>query len=549
MNNYLSLTKLFMKTIAMSSITDKKKKLVFNILLAIVVLFVFIPFILFSGLFVYTSTVSLKQVGFASIGLELLCIIIGIFTFTFSFNVLLNQLYFSEDIEHILPLPIKQQVVLLAKFTACFIAENIMQFLIILVGIIAYCFALNLSLKNFLISLIGIVTLPIIPMVYCGIISILLMNFTKVIRNKETVRKISIVFLLIIMLLFINSINFLQQFNLEEYIINFALGNHKFLDIMRVIFPHVFLFVDAITRCSVGSLLLYLVANILYIILLLFTGKLFYYDSLIGLTSKNTNSITKISLNNLKHNSIFKAYLFKEFKILFRSPTYFINCLLINVLWPLFVYVIYKISFSKYSLQDIIILSSNKNFLLILTMFVVGVSVIVPALNSIASSSFSREGSSFYFMKYIPVKYSLQWFIKVLVSFIVSFIGINILCLIFYIVIGLPLKNILFLIIISSLCILVVSLLGVLVDSIQPKLIWDDEANSLRENYNTFIVMGFALLLCVIMVLGIFYFNKFGININSINIVLFLILLELNMILFEIGLKYISHNILIQEEL
>ena len=180
MNNYLSLTKLFMKTIAMSSITDKKKKLVFNILLAIVVLFVFIPFILFSGLFVYTSTVSLKQVGFSSIGLELLCIIIGIFTFTFSFNVLLNQLYFSEDIEHILPLPIKQQVVLLAKFTACFIAENIMQFLIILLGIIAYCFALNLSLKNFLISLIGIVTLPIIPMVYCGIISILLILLKRI---------------------------------------------------------------------------------------------------------------------------------------------------------------------------------------------------------------------------------------------------------------------------------------------------------------------------------------------------------------------------------
>lgn len=549
MNSYLALTKLFMKTIAMSTITDKKKKIVFNILLSLVVLFIFIPFVLCCGVFVYSSTATLSEVGYSSIGLEFFCIVLSIFTFTFSFNVLLNQLYFSEDIEHILPLPVKQQVVLLAKFTACFLAENIMQFLLLLVSVLGYCFALNLGIKHVLISLIGIFTLPIIPMVYCGIVSILLMNFTKIIKNKETIRKISIVFMLIVMMLFVNSIGYLQQFDFDKYIVDFALGNHKVLDVMRVIFPHIYLFVDSVTNCSIGSLILYLCANVLYIVVLLLVGKLFYYRSLIGLTSKNTDTVSKYNLRNLKETSVFKAYLSKEFKILFRSPTYFINCILINILWPLFVYIIYKICFSKYSLMQIINYRESNQLFCMLTMFVIGVSIIVPALNSIASSSFSREGSSFYFMKYIPVKYGLQWTIKVITSFIVAFIGINVLSLIFYIIIGLSFIKIIYLILISALCILFVSLLGVLIDSIQPKLIWDDEANSLRENYNTFMVMGFALLISVLLIGGIYFSMVSGISKVFKGIIIIIVLIEMDAIIYKLCLKNISKNIILQEEL
>ena len=497
----------------------------------------------------YSATKSLEEVGYASIGLEFFCIVMSIFTFTFSFNVLLNQLYFSEDIEHILPLPIKQQVVLLSKFTACFIAENIMEFLMLIVSVLGYCLALHLGLKHIIISLVGVLTLPIIPMVYCGVISVILMNFTKVIKNKETIRKISIAFMLVVMLLFVNSIGYLQKFDFDKYIVEFALGNHKVLDVMRIIFPHIYLFVDTVTNCSIGSLILYICANVLYILVLLLVGKLFYYNSLIGLTSKNTDSVSSYNIKNIKENSVFKSYLSKEFKILFRSPTYFINCILINVLWPLFVYIIYKICFSRYNLYSIIAYRNSDVLLYVLTMFVVGVSIIVPALNSISSSSFSREGSSFYFMKYIPVKYGLQWNIKVLTSFIISYVGINVLSLIFYLIIGLSFTKIIFLLLVSALCVLFMSLLGVLIDSIQPKLIWDDEANSLRENYNTFMVMGFALLISVVLIVGIYLSMIHRYNGLPKVLILFVILIEMNAIIYKICINNISKNIISQEEL
>ena len=61
MNSLLSLTKVFLKSLSMSSITDKKKKIIFSSLLAIVLLFIFLPFIFGCEIFVYWMTSSLKE--------------------------------------------------------------------------------------------------------------------------------------------------------------------------------------------------------------------------------------------------------------------------------------------------------------------------------------------------------------------------------------------------------------------------------------------------------------------------------------------------------
>ena len=134
-------------------------------------------------------------------------------------------------------------------------------------------------------------------------------------------------------------------------------------------------------------------------------------------------------------------------------------------------------------------------------------------------------------------------------SFLVSFIGINVLSLLFYMFIRLSFIKIIYLILISTLCILFISLLGVLIDSIQPKLIWDDEANSLRENYNTFIVMGFALLVSVLLIFGVYFGMVTGFSRLFKGIVLIMVLIEMNLIVYRICIRKVSRNIILQEEL
>ncbi len=551
MNNYLSLTKVFLKALSMSKVNGKKKIIFYFFLLSVLFL-IFIPFILFCGVFVYGMTNALKEVGYGTIGFELMGFLISIFTFVFSFNVILNQLYFSDDIECLLPLPIKPVMIVASKFTSCFVAENIMQFLLVLVSVFGYSLAMQLPLPNLLFSLIGIVTLPIIPMVYCSIISLFIMSFTKFIKNKETIRKIGIFFVLLILLLFGVGMSTLQQFNFDTYVESFALGNHKFLEVMRVIFPHISLFVKSFTNMDVIASIEYVLVNVVALGVFFGLAHFLYLDSVIELSSKDTkpSGDTLKLIENSHSKSIFTSYFTKELKILFRSPAFFINCILINFIWPVFAYVIYKVTLSDYSLAKMRILVSDGNVKvsLFILLTVIGVSILLPALNSIAASSFSREGKHFSFLKYIPVRYRIQWRVKVLVPFMISFIGVNIFTTIFYMLLNIPILFGIELYFISFFCILLVCILGVYVDSIQPKLIWDDEANSLRENYNTFMLMGFALLLFGLLCGGGYFLYTKGILLSNIIVLNIIILVCLTLFIWNISVVSIPNNIIEQEE-
>ena len=147
-------------------------------------------------------------------------------------------------------------------------------------------------------------------------------------------------------------------------------------------------------------------------------------------------------------------------------------------------------------------------------------------------------------MKSIPFDYDEQVFVKSLVSISIAFLGVNIFTVIFYIMIGLPLTVILIYVLISLLCIFFISELGVLIDSINPKLVWDDELNALRENTNNFIVMGITLLIFGIFIAAGYFINKAGVGIDVIFTVMFSVLFILNIIILMCNNKFTIKNII-----
>lgn len=552
MTNYLSLAKVFIRSLSMTKPSTKQQMIVTKILLALVSLLIILPFVVVSGLFIYTVTNSLVEYNYETIGLEFMCILLCVFTFIFSFNVILNELYFTGDIENLLPLPLKPREIVGAKIASIFCAESLVQLLVIFFSVIGFFFALGLSFKNFLLGILGMITLPMIPIIYCSIISLLIMSFTRFIKNKETIRKVGLVFVLAVLMLFVYFLGALQNFDLELYIEGFVNGDQTFLHVMRGIFPHINLFIDILVTGSIRSLLLYILVNIGFIVVLLVLADVCYFKGVVGLSSKDTESKKSSSniLNNIKVENPTNSYFKKEIFTLFRTSSYFLNCILINFIWPIFVYVICKLKFPDLTLSKLknLVTSTDNNTLIIIFMFVIGVSILLPALNSIASSSFSREGKNFYFMKYIPMDYSSQVYVKLLVSFIIAFIGVNVFSLIFYLVIGLKVSTAFIFLIISFLAILFICSLGIIIDSINPKLVWDDELNALRENSNNFIVMGISIFVFIVLA-GLCYllYKSFGLALAFTSILLILILL--NAIVYDLNRRFTVKNIVEQENL
>ena len=552
MTNYLSLAKVFIRSLSMTKPSTKKQMIVTKFLLVLVSLLIILPFVVVSGLFVYTVTNSLVEYNYETIGLEFMCILLCVFTFIFSFNVILNELYFTGDIENLLPLPIKPREIVGAKIASIFCAESLVQLLVVFFSVIGFFFALGLSFKNFLLGILGMITLPMIPIIYCSIISLLIMSFTRFIKNKETIRKVGLVFVLAVLMLFVYFLGALQNFDLELYIEGFVNGDQTFLHVMRGILPHINLFIDILVTGSIRSLLLYILVNIGFIVVLLGLADVCYFKGVVGLSSKDTESKKSSSniLKNIKVENPTNSYFKKEIFTLFRTSSYFLNCILINFIWPIFVYVICKLKFPDLTLSKLknLVTSTDNNTLIIIFMFVIGVSILLPALNSIASSSFSREGKNFYFMKYIPMDYSSQVSVKLLVSFIIAFIGVNAFSLIFYLVIGLKVSLSFIFLIISFLAILFICSLGIIIDSINPKLVWDDELNALRENSNNFIVMGISIFVFIVLA-GLCYllYKSFGIALAFTFILLILILL--NAIVYDLNRRFTVKNIIAQENL
>ncbi len=536
MSNYLSLTKAFLKSLRRVNSNSKKNKHIYRILLFFTILFVAIPFLIISASFIYDTTIKLVDINYESIGLKIMCYILCIFTFVFSFSFVLNELFFSNDIEKLLPLPLKPVELVLSKFTICFIVESVMQVAVIIAGIIGYVYALNLGFINVILSIIEILTIPLIPMIYTAIICLLIMHFTKFIRNKENVKKISIIFVIILIILLCLFINQIKDFNFEVYLQNFVNGDHRFLNVMNIIFPHIGMFINTLTNGSIISLLEYLLINTIYIVLFIIITKKVYYNSVIDLTSKNNNT-NKSSTNIIKKSkkkNVIVSYLLKEFKILLRTPSFLINCMIINVIWPVIIYALYQISSIDYSIDKIkgLLATGDVKTQLTIMLLVFIISVLVSSMNSIAATAFSREGKNFEFIKYIPLSYKVQWFIKYLIGFIISFLGVNIYLLIIYIMLDLSFITILELLLLSMISISLVCLIGVYIDSVQPRLYWDDENNALRENYNTFISMGICTFIMVIVYIIAYpwLFKKISFSYDSIYWIVILILLIINIV-------------------
>ncbi len=554
MNRYLTLTKTFISAISMSEPQDKRRKVMIIILSLFGIFGVLLPVTVAIGILVKLMTETLQPIGCESLGIQLMFHVICLFTLIFGINVIFNEFYFSNDIEYLLPWPLRAYHIVASKFTAAFYNENIMQFILVLSCIVGYGIASGMGILNWIISIIGIVTLPILPLAYCGIVSMILMAFTKIIKNKDLIQRLSVALIFFLVIALVSSIGFLQDMDIDNYVESLASGNHEFFNTMNYFFPNVPLFVKAFTQGNLFSLLGYIAVNAVVVVIMLFLSELLYFKGVIGLTSSASNTkntdIDKLLLTCKQRSPEF-SYFLKEVRILTRTPVFFTNCIAINFLWPIFVYAMLKIQSYDISLEKLRYLYAHRDLRiqLFFLLGIVGISVLVTALNSLSSNAISREGKHFAFMKYIPVSYWTQWNAKVFVGIVFPALGVLIFFIPACILIKVPLIHILLYTLLSIMSITFVAYMGIYIDSIQPKLIWDDEMSALRENYNTFFSMAISICFTlVVCVGGFFLFCNTKISIAFTALVLIIILAIANIIILVCTRKSGILNIQEQEE-
>lgn len=495
MKQFRLLVRAMTKSQSLPKSERKKDKVGYTVFGGFAMFFVMIPCCFIVGLVAYTMTQALMENGGNEQGMLFILEFMSLCSMMFGFHVLLDQLYFTSDLEHLLALPVEPVTIAAAKFYTVYLAESVMEMLVLLSGFAGFLAANHFSVTAILFSLIGVVTLPILPLAYCGIIVFVLMSILKRVGNRKHVSRVILIATLLLMLGLLLSFTGLKGISVENYISILLNGDNIFLKIMNGVFFTCNLMMQAVCTESVGMLLIYLLASAAAVAVFLLLAKALYRKSLQRIRSAGVKEKTRKKIRVLKKHSPLLSCIQKENRVLLRTQAFFSNCIAVNLLWPgIFVVLVIlhrgngfldqftKVYHSGRILSDVIML-----------VLVVGVAMLVTGANSIASSAFTREGAHLEFMKYIPVSYRTQIFAKAVISIGYSFLSSWIMLFLMDFVFQFGAFRMIYFTLAMFFSVVFITFLGIWLDSVKPKLIWEDELNALRGNLNVFFNMALAI--------------------------------------------------------
>ena len=499
MKKILMLTKALLFNQEMGKPAQKRKSRMYQCFGALAIACIIIPCCLIVGILTCLMTQALIEAGGNEQGLLFVMHFMAVFALIFGFQVVLSTFYFSSDLEHLLPLPLKIHEIITAKLLQTYLAESMMEFAILLSAFIGYFVAAGISVSGIVTAVIGTFTLPVLPLLYCGIISTLLMAATRRIRSPKDVSFLVWGLSGVLFLFVAWAIGGIDGLMVENFVSSMVGHQNRFMNVMNVLFFHDRLLAQAIAQHNPVTLIGYLLVNIGIALGFLALASRLYLPGVhrmasIGNKRRKMSSETFVKACRMRR--VEKSFFYKEMKTLTRTGAYVTNCMMMTYVWPV---VTAGILLWKGGTETLL---KYRQFYeqqrggvdIIFLLCILLLSVLIPGANAVASTSFTREGAHIDFMKYIPVSYEKQIMIKGAVSMVLgyssSFLCVCMLCIYF----RTGIVKTVYMLVVSFLCCFWVTGLGIWLDSEYPKLVWENESAAMRGNINVFFHMAFSIL-------------------------------------------------------
>lgn len=422
--------------------------------------------------------------------------------FIFGLLYIISAFYMSNDIENFLHLPLRPKQIIGAKFLAVTVYEYFITAIIFLPALLVYGIKSGSGPVYYLFGLIVFALIPVLPLAISSIIVMIIMRFLNISRHKDALKLIggiiAIAFGIGINILINRFVIGASEGNLEELLMK---GNNSLTAITSSLFPTAKWASDAILHSQkmlgFSSLLLYMIITIAIYICLIFLAELIYFKGVKGISESSSGRNIKkhADYNNaLAKSTALKRLTITEIKYLFRTPIYFLNCVLINFIWPLFMFIP---SLTSPGNADIIgqfsqLVRNAENPVKVFAgifaaLFFVG------GTNGIAATAVSREGDELFVKKYLPVSYKKQIAAKVLSSVIIGLTSVFIFIVFAVAILKLPVYLGLIVLVMGWVPILLTSYIGIFIDIFNPKLAWDNEQKAVKQNINVIYSMAISI--------------------------------------------------------
>lgn len=464
-------------------------------------------------------------------------IFILLILFFFGITSVATNYFSNSGEEQFLSMPISSTDFFGAKFGVSFVTDAVLA--IVLFMIANFIYASKQGILGNPILYVGILVAGISISLFCIILIYFLLivplYFFPSLRKKQILSGIS-VFLLIIFCVFYGFFSSLTgaSFSSGDYekmaspIVSLSQTVSEKIPVLNFI-------ADAINGKIIPILILLLVSAVILFVFVPLLGRL-YVKTLNGFSETKTKKVSSHKLEfamqkDLQANTVMKSLFLRDVRTVLREPSFFVNGPLMVFLFPILLLCGFLIGifssagnaspeFSQMFFEIKQGISQIDENLIRYYLSVSGAIyvVFIGNMSSIAITSFSRDGKSLFDLKAMPI--SSEQIAKVKLYHAIMYILITdiiamliIVCA--YFLLGMPFSlkllfsSIIYMIVISIACSLVIIVIDMFVDTANPKLLWENPVAAFKQNMNTLvgILLDFAII-AVMIALGFFILPK-----------------------------------------
>ncbi len=428
----------------------------------------------------------------------------------FSLAPMIGMLYYSKDGEFYLQLPLNPSSVYFAKLIYLYLSQLYVSVLVSAPVLITIGITQGMSVVYYIVSLLALVITPFFGLVITSIIAIPIVATSSLFKNRGAVSSIALIilFTLVIVAYLVLSLSGgqLQSSSTVEIfaptiktvsqiaIPFLALANASML------LPNT---VFGVVSNVFGAVLLNLLVAVVFFAVVsfvaLFLGKIFYNKGVSALLENR--KITQKGDNVLRKSKQFISFLKQEYRCVMRNSSFAFSTIGMLVLCPVWAVVLS--------------LTVGGEFLgFIAYGMVYGVTLgMGVTLNTGASITFSKDGESFYALKYLPVNKKAVISAKLVFSCLLSTLFISLSLVVALIILKSSWYNWFSLFTVPLIC-LGMTAMDMLWDLRRPNLHWTSISDLAKNSSNvivpTIVGMGIMFLILIPSVFFLVYLGEIG---------------------------------------
>lgn len=496
MREIFTLTKLFVSSsLGLSAIKHqlfKNKKELWKPVVLFLVVLSFLPIYIGYIHLLENIYVQLFELGQENALFTLVIVPISLMILFFGIVYAMSALYFSKDIEQLIPLPIHASKIVIGKFICMLVYEYVLIIPFILpVFIVAYQdFG---GILYVIYSVLTVLLLPTIPLGVGTISVMLLMKYTNIQGKKDLVRSISLflmVFAIIgIQVLLTKTLSSVPIGSEARFLSELLEKGDAMMGIIGKAYPPAIWFSKSLALSGNIMGFIYMIFTISISILMIYIigslGSRVYLKTLLERNNFKRNN-KAVSIEKLVSRPQYIAVFINDLRLTMRTPIFLFNCVSISLILPILIVVMPLISGTGDDIDfRALYLTYGDYFNLVL----IAIFAFIAAANPTASTTYSREGKSNWITNIMPVSHTQIFIGRIIQPLLIELIAISLMLSALIFVVPLSISEILTSLVLGMLVSLPIISVGIVIDLLNPKLDWEQPQQAVKQNINVIINM------------------------------------------------------------